>query len=117
MKEGMELLDKYDYIAVFDADFKPSADFLFQTIPYMEGNGKVGYVQTRWTFLNPNESFLTKAQEISLNFHVKCEQYVRFAQGYFFNFNGKSTSSLKFLHASLMRPQCRYRWCVEKGVH
>mmetsp|Transcript_15640 Transcript_15640/g.39888 ORF Transcript_15640/g.39888 Transcript_15640/m.39888 type:complete len:534 (-) Transcript_15640:267-1868(-) len=88
MKEGMELLDKYDYIAVFDADFKPSADFLFQTIPYMEGNGKVGYVQTRWTFLNPNESFLTKAQEISLNFHVKCEQYVHFAQGSFFNFNG-----------------------------
>ena len=88
MKEGMELLGGYDYIAVFDADFKPQSDFLYQTIPYMQGNADVGYVQTRWVFANPNESFLTKAQQISLNFHVKCEQYVHFALGSFFNFNG-----------------------------
>ena len=29
-----------------------------------------------------------QAQEISLNFHCKCEQYVQFATGSFFNFNG-----------------------------
>lgn len=29
-----------------------------------------------------------QAQEISLNFHCKCEQYVQFASGSFFNFNG-----------------------------
>ena len=29
-----------------------------------------------------------QAQEISLNFHCKCEQYVQFATGGFFNFNG-----------------------------
>ena len=34
------------------------------------------------------EKNLTKAQEISLNFHVKCEQFVHFAEGSFFNFNG-----------------------------
>ncbi|QDZ21927.1 nucleotide-diphospho-sugar transferase [Chloropicon primus] len=88
MKEAMDAVEGYDYIAVFDADFQPSPDFLLQTIPYLEGNSDVGYVQTRWTFLNPNESYLTKAQEISLNFHVKCEQYVHFASGSFFNFNG-----------------------------
>lgn len=88
MKEAMDSVAGYEYIAVFDADFQPSSDFLFQTIPYLEGNPKVGYVQTRWTFLNANESYLTKAQEISLNFHVKCEQYVHFASGSFFNFNG-----------------------------
>lgn len=27
-------------------------------------------------------------QEISLNFHVKCEQWVHFVSGSFFNFNG-----------------------------
>merc|ERR1712118_609318 len=47
-----------------------------------------GYVQTRWTFANPNETLLTKAQQISLNFHVKCEQWVEFESGHFFNFNG-----------------------------
>jgi beta-mannan synthase len=88
MKEAMDSVAGYEYIAVFDADFQPISDFLFQTIPYLEGNPKVGYVQTRWTFLNANESYLTKAQEISLNFHVKCEQYVHFASGSFFNFNG-----------------------------
>jgi len=88
MKEAMGSVEGCDYIAVFDADFQPGKDFLLQTIPYLEGNPEVGYVQTRWTFLNPNESYLTKAQEISLNFHVKCEQYVHFASGSFFNFNG-----------------------------
>ena len=29
-----------------------------------------------------------QAQEISLNYHCKCEQWVHFASGSFFNFNG-----------------------------
>ena len=29
-----------------------------------------------------------QAQQISLNFHCKCEQFVHFATGSFFNFNG-----------------------------
>ena len=59
-----------------------------ETVPYLIDNPEVGYVQTRWTFDNPEESYLTKAQEISLNFHCKCEQFVHFASGSFFNFNG-----------------------------
>jgi beta-mannan synthase len=31
---------------------------------------------------------LTTVQEISLNYHIRCEQYARFATGAFFNFNG-----------------------------
>lgn len=90
MKEGMEVLAAkgYKYVAVFDADFRPEADFLLRTIPYLEGNSSVGYVQTRWVFTNPDESYLTKAQEISLNYHMKCEQYTHSATGSFFNFNG-----------------------------
>jgi hypothetical protein len=59
-----------------------------QTVPYLIDNPEVGYVQARWVFANPDESYLTKAQEISLNFHCKCEQFVHFASGSFFNFNG-----------------------------
>ena len=59
-----------------------------ETVPYLIDNPEVGYVQARWTFKNPDESYLTKAQEISLNFHCKCEQFVHFASGSFFNFNG-----------------------------
>ncbi len=59
-----------------------------QTVPYLIDNPEVGYVQARWVFANPDESYLTKAQEISLNFHCKCEHFVHFASGSFFNFNG-----------------------------
>lgn len=88
LKEGLELLGSCDYVAVFDADFKPKSDFLCKTIPYLHYNDDVGYVQARWEFLNPEESYLTKAQEISLNYHMKCEQFEHFASGGFFNFNG-----------------------------
>ncbi len=64
-----------------------------QTVPYLIDNPEVGYVQTRWIFSNPDESYLTKAQEISLNFHCKCEQFVHFASGSFFNFNGTAGES------------------------
>ncbi|PSC71384.1 glycosyltransferase family 2 [Micractinium conductrix] len=90
MKEGMDLLAKegYEFVCVFDADFKPDASFLQKTVPYLMGNPEVGYVQTRWVFTNPQESYLTKAQEVSLNYHMRCEQYTHSASRSFFNFNG-----------------------------
>ena len=52
-------------------------------------NEDVGFVQTRWTFTNAKETVLTRVQEISLLYHMLCEQYARYA-GLFFNFNGTS---------------------------
>eukprot|EP01026_Neomeris_dumetosa_P001823 TRINITY_DN1046_c0_g1_i1.p1 TRINITY_DN1046_c0_g1~~TRINITY_DN1046_c0_g1_i1.p1 ORF type:complete len:515 (-),score=43.63 TRINITY_DN1046_c0_g1_i1:1096-2640(-) len=88
MKEGTLDLQDFEYIAVFDADFKPDRDFLYRTVPYIHSNSHIGYVQARWIFTNPDESLLTRAQEINLNFHMKCEQWTHFATGAFFNFNG-----------------------------
>ena len=31
-----------------------------ETVPYLIDNPEVGYVQTRWVFANPDESYLTK---------------------------------------------------------
>ena len=31
-----------------------------QTVPYLIDNPEVGYVQARWVFANPEESYLTK---------------------------------------------------------
>ena len=45
-------------------------------------------MQSRWVFTNPAESYLTKAQEVGLNYHMKCEQYAHSAARSFFNFNG-----------------------------
>ena len=88
--QGLERLAEYDYVAIFDADFKPDTDFLVSdtarapdvhatdasvasatfmrlllllqtlTVPYLIDNPEVGYVQTRWVFANPDESYLTK---------------------------------------------------------
>ena len=32
------------------------------TVPYLIDNPEVGYVQTRWVFANPEESYLTKVR-------------------------------------------------------
>lgn len=106
--QGLEILSDYDYVAIFDADFKPDPEFLvrrsscdlvefidccvslcgkpsclfaglrrpwpflppcslaapvfvqMQTVPYLVDNPEVGYVQARWVFANPDESYLTK---------------------------------------------------------
>lgn len=45
-----------DMIAIFDADFVPSQDFLLQTVPYLQDNPRLGAIQTRWGHLNDEES-------------------------------------------------------------
>lgn len=78
---------KAEFIAIFDADFLPDADFLLRTIPFFHDH-RVGFVQGRWTYVNAHESLFCRYQEICLNAHIKCEQYARFSTGNFFNFNG-----------------------------
>jgi beta-mannan synthase len=51
-----------DYVAIFDADFQPEPDFLFQTIPFLINNPEIGLVQARWTFGNFFSSLLLELQ-------------------------------------------------------
>jgi cellulose synthase/poly-beta-1,6-N-acetylglucosamine synthase-like glycosyltransferase len=75
-----------EFIAIFDADFVPSKDFLLRTIPYFSEN--VGVVQTRWGHLNKDYSLLTELQAFGLNGHFAIEQGGRNASGHYINFNG-----------------------------
>jgi cellulose synthase/poly-beta-1,6-N-acetylglucosamine synthase-like glycosyltransferase len=75
------------YIAVFDADFVPPADFLERTI-HEFSDERVGMVQARWTHLNRDESLLTRVQALMLDAHFSVEQQVRHSTGRWFNFNG-----------------------------
>lgn len=92
MEEGMKYLNKQgvEYIAVFDADFKPTSSFLKNTVPHMmdDTNSEIGFVQALWTYNNASQSLLTKTQEIYLNFHLGCEQVALYYEDRFFNFNG-----------------------------
>ena len=76
-----------EFLAVFDADFVPTKDFLKQTIPYVMQKG-IGMVQTRWGHINRNYSLLTRLQGIFLDAHFLIEHVARNRSGKFFNFNG-----------------------------
>ena len=76
-----------DFVAIFDADFVPPADFLRRTIHYFS-DPKVGVVQTRWTYLNRHYNLLTEVEAMLLDGHFILEHGARSGGGLFFNFNG-----------------------------
>jgi cellulose synthase/poly-beta-1,6-N-acetylglucosamine synthase-like glycosyltransferase len=86
LAEGMKTA-KGEFIAIFDADFVPPADFLLRTIHHLT-DPKIGMVQTRWTHINRNYSFLTEVEAILLDGHFVLEHSGRARSGVFFNFNG-----------------------------
>jgi cellulose synthase/poly-beta-1,6-N-acetylglucosamine synthase-like glycosyltransferase len=80
---------KGEFIAIFDADFLPSNDFLMKSLPYFY-NDRIAVVQSRWGHLNENYSLLTKIQAMQLNVHFIVEQMGRFSSDKFLQFNGTS---------------------------
>jgi cellulose synthase/poly-beta-1,6-N-acetylglucosamine synthase-like glycosyltransferase len=76
-----------EFVAIFDADFVPTADFLMRTVPYFR-NEKLAVVQARWGHINQDYSLLTKVQAIMLDGHFVLEHGGRNRAGCFFNFNG-----------------------------
>jgi cellulose synthase/poly-beta-1,6-N-acetylglucosamine synthase-like glycosyltransferase len=81
---------KGEYIAIFDADFVPTRDWLIRTVAHycQPGSEKLGLVQTRWSHLNEEFSALTRAQAVMLDGHFGVEQVGRSSSGLFMNFNG-----------------------------
>ncbi len=76
-----------EFVAIFDADFIPPADFLRRTVPYFV-EPKLAMIQTRWSYVNRNYSMLTEVEAILLDGHFAIEHSSRFRSGLFFNFNG-----------------------------
>ncbi len=76
-----------EFIAIFDADFVPPSEWLMQVIHHL-ADPRVGMVQTRWTHLNRDYSFLTQIEAILLDGHFILEHGARSRDGLFFNFNG-----------------------------
>jgi cellulose synthase/poly-beta-1,6-N-acetylglucosamine synthase-like glycosyltransferase len=76
-----------EFVAIFDADFLPTSDFLARLLPYF-ADPRVGMVQARWGHINQDYSLLTKIQSILLDGHFVLEHGGRNRAGRFFNFNG-----------------------------
>jgi len=62
-----------DYIAIFDADSTPQEDFLEATIPLLESDSELGFIQTRLGFNNRSFNELTEAFAIALDNHYQLE--------------------------------------------
>src|SRR4029077_1961861 len=60
------------FVAIFDADFLPKADFLQRLLPHFR-HDRVAMVQARWGHINQDYSLLTKIQSILLDGHFVLE--------------------------------------------
>ncbi|MGB1253121.1 MAG: glycosyltransferase, partial [Candidatus Promineifilaceae bacterium] len=87
LAEGM-ISAEGEFIAIFDADFVPNPSFLQETIPSFLDKPQLGNVQSRWTYLNANDSSLTTAEAIALDKQFTSEKSVRSQARLFPKFNG-----------------------------
>lgn len=76
-----------DFIAIFDADFRPNPNFLLRMMNRFNDE-RVGMVQARWSHLNADANLLTRCQELLIDSHFAVEQVARHDAGWFVNFNG-----------------------------
>src|SRR5215472_11259003 len=84
LQNGM-LTAKGDLIAIFDADFVIPPDWLTRVVHHFS-DPAIGMVQTRWTHLNRDYSFLTQVEAILLDGHFVLEHGGRSRSHVFFNF-------------------------------
>ena len=86
LSEGLKVA-KGELVAMFDADFLPTEDFLRKAVPHF-ADGKVAFVQGCWAHLNREFSLLTQVQAILLDGHFVFEHTARNRSKAFFNFSG-----------------------------
>ena len=87
LQNGLEYTDA-EFVAIFDADFVPQADFLKKSIAFFIDRPNLGLVQGRWTHLNKKASLITRGQAMGMDGHFMIEQAARSWNGLFMNFNG-----------------------------
>jgi len=76
------------YVAILDADFRPTPDWLKSSVPALAADPGAGFVQSRCEFSNAATNWLTRAQSLLFDSHFLMEQGVRARAGMLFQFNG-----------------------------
>jgi cellulose synthase/poly-beta-1,6-N-acetylglucosamine synthase-like glycosyltransferase len=87
---------KGEFIAIFDADFRPAKNFLQSMMANFTADN-IGLVQAHWGHLNREQNFLTRIQTYLLDMHFLVEQSGRYNADYYINFCGT---------AGIWRKQC-----------
>ncbi|MCS7060774.1 MAG: glycosyltransferase [Anaerolineae bacterium] len=85
-------LARGEFIVLFDADFIPPPDFLRRVLapggPF--DDPEVGFVQTRWGYLDRDTAPLKRAQALLLDMHFGVDQPARSSWRLPMNFNGSA---------------------------
>ncbi len=76
-----------EFLAIFDADFVPTPDWLKKTVPLF-ADRRLGCLQTRWGHTNRKYNSLTQAEAMAVDGHFIVEQTARSRHNLFLNFNG-----------------------------
>jgi len=79
-----------EYIVILDADCIPPEDFLENTVPYLESDPELGFVQTRLGYHNRNFNKITEVVAIALDCHYVIEQPARQNLSLISNFDGSA---------------------------
>jgi len=77
-----------EYVAIFDADFRPQPDFLVRTVSAFSQAPALGGVQARWGHSNVFDSLLTRAQALLLDVQFGVDHIARNRSHLLMNFNG-----------------------------
>ena len=79
-----------EYVAVFDADFTPSPDFLWRVVVEEDAfhDPSVAFVQTRWAWNRPVRGLFSSALALLLDRHFLIQKPTRVFAGHVTTFNG-----------------------------
>jgi cellulose synthase/poly-beta-1,6-N-acetylglucosamine synthase-like glycosyltransferase len=76
------------FVAVFDADYAPSRDWLEKAMRPLLRDERIAFVQTGLAYRNRSQNTLTRAQAVLLDLHYAFEQPARFWAGWPIRFDG-----------------------------
>jgi cellulose synthase/poly-beta-1,6-N-acetylglucosamine synthase-like glycosyltransferase len=76
------------YVAILDADFRPPRRWLVDAVAALERDPRAAFVQSRFEFINRDESWMTRTQQMLVDTHFLVEQAGRMEAGEPIQFNG-----------------------------
>jgi len=77
-----------EFIALFDADYIPPRDFLRKMVPYLYVDEKVAFVQSRWSYLDGQFSWIAKAISLGIDVYAFVDQRARYVGNLLAHFSG-----------------------------
>ena len=77
-----------EYIALFDADYIPPANFLKKMIPHLCLDDKIAFAQSRWSYLDGQFSWIAKAISLGIDVYAFVDQRARYVGNLLAHFSG-----------------------------